>query len=137
MPQSEHLPSGTPREWLARARSSYVLAGAPKPAEARWEDLCFQAQQAAEKAIKAILQHKRIVFPYVHDLQKLLELLVGKGVTVPESVKLAAVLSRYAFQTRYPGDYEPVTEADYRKAMTQAKTVLDRAEPMIEGESSP
>jgi HEPN domain-containing protein len=32
-----------------------ALAKQPKPREAFWDDLCFDAQQAAEKSIKAVL----------------------------------------------------------------------------------
>ena len=41
-------------EWLARARSSLALAKQPKPEAAFWADLCYQAQQAAEKGMKAV-----------------------------------------------------------------------------------
>ena len=44
------------------------------------EDLCFDAQQAAEKALKALCIHRDIDFPYVHDLAKLLTLLEQAGV---------------------------------------------------------
>jgi HEPN domain-containing protein len=52
------LPPDDPREWLNRARSSLTIAreGAAFP-EIYLEDLCFDAQQAAEKAIKAVLLH--------------------------------------------------------------------------------
>ena len=36
------------------------------------EDLCFEAQQAAEKAIKAVFVHRGESFPYIHDLDELL-----------------------------------------------------------------
>lgn len=35
------------------------------------EDLCFEAQQAAEKAIKCVMIMYGIEFPYVHDLARL------------------------------------------------------------------
>ena len=38
------------------------------------EDVCFDAQQAAQKAIKVLLIHRRVRFPYVHDLAELLTL---------------------------------------------------------------
>ena len=41
-----------PREWLNRARSNLALARKMAPA-IYLEDLCFDAQQAAEKGIKA------------------------------------------------------------------------------------
>jgi HEPN domain-containing protein len=134
MPPPDRTIPGSSHDWLVRARSSYAIAQAPKPEAAAWEDLCFEAQQSAEKAIKAVLRHRRIVFPFVHDIQNLLELLVQDGGPVPDVIKVAAVLSRYAFQTRYPGDYVPVTEEDYRLAIEQAKTVLDWASGIIERE---
>jgi hypothetical protein len=36
------------------------------------EDLCFDAQQAAEKAIKAVFIRRGERFPFVHDLDDLL-----------------------------------------------------------------
>ena len=58
------LPPDDPREWLNRARSSLAKAreGAAFP-EIYLEDLCFDAQQAAEKAIKALLLHLGVGFP--------------------------------------------------------------------------
>jgi len=90
---------GSPAEWLQRARSSYALACAAKPEETCWEDLCFQAQQAAEKAIKAVMLQKDIRFPYVHDLGQLLAELEHRGVGIPESVKMCITITPYAFQS--------------------------------------
>jgi HEPN domain-containing protein len=60
-------PSGTPLAWLRRAKSNLTRAKQPKPDEAVWEDLCFDAQQAAEKALKAILIMGGIDFPRTHQ----------------------------------------------------------------------
>lgn len=133
----ERMEPGSPAEWLQRARSSYALACATKPKETCWEDLCFQAQQAAEKAIKAVMLHKDVRFPYVHDLALLLGELERGGFAVPEPVKASVSITPYAFQTRYPGDYEPVTETDYRQAIGKAKAVLDWAASMIEDNGEP
>jgi HEPN domain len=51
------------------------------------EDLCFHAQQAAEKAIKGLLIRHRIEFPYVHDLAALLTLLEKTTAEVPECIR--------------------------------------------------
>ena len=59
----ERYPPDDPREWLNRARSN--LAMAKMEAEGIYlEDLCFNAQQAAEKAIKAVFIKRQIEFPY-------------------------------------------------------------------------
>ena len=44
---------GSPEDWLARAEGNLAIASAPLPEGAFYEDLCFHAQQAAEKALKA------------------------------------------------------------------------------------
>jgi HEPN domain-containing protein len=93
--------------------------------------LCFQAQQAAEKAIKAVLIHLGVEYPYRHDLGTLLTLVIQAGVTVPDKIKQAARLTRYAVAGRYPGLMEPVTEEEYESALQIASDVLEWAEEMI------
>jgi len=63
----DRLPPDDPREWLNRARSDLALATAEQVV-VYFEDLCFHAQQAVEKSLKALLLALRIRFPYVHDL---------------------------------------------------------------------
>lgn len=53
MPPERFAPDD-PREWLRRAQNSLVQAGKTDE-HVCLEDLCFQAQQAAEKALKAVL----------------------------------------------------------------------------------
>ena len=64
------------------------------------EDLCFEAQQAAEKAVKAVLISIDVEYPYVHDLARLLSLVEGAGATIPNAVLRAAELTPYALITR-------------------------------------
>ena len=52
MPSERPIP-GSPSEWMLRARSALALARGPSPEGAVYEDLCFCAQQAAEKGIQA------------------------------------------------------------------------------------
>jgi HEPN domain-containing protein len=132
----KRFPPDDPREWLNRARSS--LAQAEKGVEIRgvyFEDLCFNAQQAAEKAIKALLIEYQVEFPYVHDLAELVELLERSGQKAPEVVREAARITRYAVVTRYPGVLDPVTQQDYEEALTIATAVVHWAEGIIERET--
>jgi HEPN domain-containing protein len=73
------LEPGTPADWLARARGNLLLARQPKPEGAFWEDLCFQAQQAAEKALKAVLIHRGIAFHKFHSIEVLLDVTLHRG----------------------------------------------------------
>lgn len=122
---------GTPAEWLRRARSNLIRAQQSRPEGVCWEDLCFDAQQAVEKALKALLIHCQIPFRYVHDIAELLTLLEQGGITLPEDVRLAAGLSDYAVAARYPGPMEPVTEEEYQEAIVLSASVLRWVEQLL------
>ncbi len=126
----KRLPPDDPREWLNRARSNLTSARHAIPG-VYLEDLCFDAQQAAEKAVKAVFIHRGEPFPYVHDLNELLQVLEDNGLKIPNYVREADQLSRYAVETRYPGLSAPVTPAKYRKALRIAERVVRWAEREI------
>ena len=123
----ERHPPTDPREWLNRAHSSLAKARM-RSKEIYLEDLCFDAQQAAEKAIKAVLVQGTTQFPYVHDLGRLLDLAEGERNPAPASVREAVRLTRFAVADRYPGVSEPVTEDEYAELLKIAQAVVAWAE---------
>ena len=54
-----------------------------------------------------------------------------QGIAVPERIIEADVLTRYAWESRYPYLGEPVTEEEYREAVRLAETVVIWAERLI------
>lgn len=130
--QDKRFPPDDPREWLNRARSNLAkarnLSGTP---EVYLEDLCFDAQQAAEKAIKAVLIRLGVRFPYVHDLAQLLATVEQAGQSVSESIRRAAILSDYAVEARYPGLSEPVIWEEYKEAVAVAEAVVRWAQDIV------
>ena len=88
----ERFPPDDPREWMNRARGNLARAKKREPGF-YLEDLCFDAQQAAEKAIKAMFVRRGMAFPYVHDLGLLLSLLEEAGEAIPEGVRRAEDLT--------------------------------------------
>ncbi len=123
------------KQWLIKAKSNLERAKAGKVAEeVLFEDLCFDCQQAVEKALKAWMVHLDIVFPWTHSIARLLECIAEKGIFLPEDVKEAVILSDYAVTTRYPGEYEAVTEEEYREALEIACRVSAWVERQIRGE---
>ncbi len=64
MPDATRYPPDDPREWLVRARSDLALARS-RPEGVLLDDLCFHAQQAAEKAIKGALIRHSTDFPLI------------------------------------------------------------------------
>ena len=130
MKPPERFPPDDPREWLNRARSNLARAKTPVPG-AYLEDLCFDAQQACEKAIKALLIARRIDFPYTHDLSHLLTILEAHGESIPEAIRQAEELTHYAVHARYPGFEEPVSESEHQQATGIAATVVRWAEERL------
>lgn len=112
-----------PTEWLERARSN-LLRARERIQGVYLEDLCFDAQQAVEKSLKAYLIHSRVDYPYVHDIAALLSVLEGTGVTIPAEVSEAARLTRFAVAARYPGLDEPVTEEEHERAVAIAEATV-------------
>ena len=78
MKPPERFPPDDPREWLNRAKGNLAKAKVPVPG-GYLEDLCFDAQQASEKAIKALLIARHVDFPYTHDLSRLLTVPKPRG----------------------------------------------------------
>jgi len=129
MPRKERE-KGTPQEWLTFARSDLKLAKAGRVGGVLLSSLCFHAQQAAEKAIKAVLILKRIEFPPTHNIKVLIGLLPDSAV-VPEKLQQASLLTMYAVNTRYPGDLYHVSKEDYAEALSLAGAVVRWASAQI------
>jgi HEPN domain-containing protein len=134
MPPREQRDIGSPEEWLRRARSNLAIARGPVSDDIYWEDLCFEAQQAAEKALKAVLISRNIPFRFVHDLAELLTLLEKNNIALPDAVRSAAILTDYSVEARYPGPFEPATEEEFREALRLADAVVAWVASQISGD---
>ena len=126
MTQIEKMPG-----WLIRARAALTLARQEKPADALWEDQCFLAQQAAERAMKAVHISAAIPFRFTHDIEELGKCLEDNGLNIPQDVRDSVILTRYAVETRYPGPAEPVTAEEYDEAIRLADSVVVWAENTV------
>ena len=126
---------GEPAEWLRRARSNLAKAKDSDVPEVVYEDLCFDAQQASEKAIKALLVRQQVPFPKTHAIAELLTLVQQSGIDVPSPIREAALLTDYAVVTRYPGSAEDGTGAQYEQAVTLAQRVVHWANDLLTGGS--
>jgi HEPN domain-containing protein len=69
-----------PQTWLLRARGNLSLAEkGGRLKGVLLEDLCFNAQQAAEKALKAVCLHQGMDIPKTHSLIQLMDILETSG----------------------------------------------------------
>lgn len=111
-------------EWLRRAKGSLELSKTPKSESILYEDLCFNCQQSAEKAMKALIIHLGLIPHKTHSFRKLIEEL-EKRIIVPEYILSVLELDDYAVNTRYPDDYFEVTEDEYKEAVKIAESVYN------------
>jgi HEPN domain-containing protein len=115
--------------WLERARSCYELS---KNAVygVFYEDLCFQLQQAVEKAFKGLLIYYCIEPEFTHNIGILLNEL-EKHTDIPENIKDSTDLTKFAVQTRYPGEYDDITKEKYENAVKITNNCLEWVENKI------
>ena len=93
------------REWLHQADGDYATASREQAVadSPNHDAVCFHAQQAAEKYLKARLIEARIPVPRTHDLEVLLDL--ARAVE-PAWERLRAdlrALTSMGVEVRYPG----------------------------------
>ncbi|MDR2346398.1 MAG: HEPN domain-containing protein, partial [Planctomycetaceae bacterium] len=50
---------------------------------------------------------------------------------IPENIKEATKLTKYAIITRYPGEYEPITKESYEESIKIATDCLEWTENKI------
>jgi HEPN domain-containing protein len=117
-------------EWIKRAKSNLELAQAEIIRHIYYEDLCYQSQQAVEKALKGLLIFYGVEPEFTHNIEILLKEL-KKFTDIPENIKEAAQLTNYAVQTRYPGEYEEVIKEEYEKTIKMAKDCMNWIENKI------
>ncbi len=121
--------------WLKRARSNLERAKIGKVTQGiLYEDLCFDAQQAVEKSLKAILIKLNQSFPKTHSIGILLKLIEEADVEIPKNINQAKLLTAYAVDSRYPGDYEPVSKEEYKEALKIAEDVFKWLDNIIKFE---
>jgi HEPN domain-containing protein len=115
----------TVREWIAKAEADWATARREMAVqgEPNYDAVCFHAQQAIEKLLKAALIHHRTTPPRTHDLPELSRLLTQARPTWSWSVGDLGFVSRAAVVFRYPG--ESAEQEDAAEALRLAAPLRD------------
>lgn len=109
--------------WIAKAESDLKNIELVLPADdAPLDTMCFHAQQAAEKYLKALFTCYGIDFGRTHDLPELV-LLLPSDSTVPTSVSDLSELTDAAVACRYPGDPDEFDRPLAERLVQQARDV--------------
>ncbi|MDO8631222.1 MAG: HEPN domain-containing protein [Phycisphaerales bacterium] len=113
------------RKWLRYGREDLAAAAALQDSGVGVpRQVCWLAQQAAEKTLKGTLAYLQIDFPRTHDLELLRNILPEPSRSRLESLDTSE-LSEWAVEGRYPGDWPEATESDARHAVALAQQILD------------
>lgn len=107
------------RELLGLAQDDLVAAEALLDVAAVSDAIFgFHAQQAVEKAFKAVLAGRGVTFPFTHNIGLLMTLVDDAGILAPPSLADADLLTPYGVALRY-GAKSPGT-VDRRTALELA-----------------
>ena len=105
---------------LATARSSRGDPDVPV------RNAAYQAQQATEKALKAVIILENQPYDWIHDVEALAQQ-VPTDFTVPATTKELSRLSDLATSARYPDQDGPITDSDADQAIALAEAVVGAA----------
>ncbi len=114
-----NVPSTNYKAWLAKAENDLIniknnLEGEIIP----WDTVCFHAQQAAEKVLKAFLVYHKEVPERTHDLLRLLKECQRLDGSLTELSLQCELLTPQGVGTRYPDDYTTVDVPDESEGRT-------------------
>lgn len=121
------------RLWLGKAAEDLAVAELilNSIVAVRWA-AGFHAQQAAEKALKAVLVASGIDFPRTHSLERLADLLGDTAKIFDRSALID--LSPWAVAGRYPEDMPDPSAEDAARLVASAHSIVNAASCRISGE---
>ena len=91
-------------EWLNYAKIDLLTVNKLLEDDKLTQSAAFHVQQAVEKTFKALIENMNIRVPKVHDLEKLLGIILENGITIKTNVEMITMLNDIYIETRYPGD---------------------------------
>jgi len=131
-----------PQRWLVQAEAD-LAASRDSERSGHFEWACFQAQQSAEKAVKALLYTRGRTAVITHSIADLIE---ESKTFVPELAALtdeAKYLDTFYLATRYPnalaGERPPsqyYSQGDAQRCLSCAESILSAVKKHIESSSA-
>jgi HEPN domain-containing protein len=93
------------RQWLRKAESDYRLAARIAHGSEPFHDqVCFHCRQAGEKYLKGLLEELGLPVPKIHDLDRLLFLLLPHHPSLRSQRRGLVFLTSFGVAIRYPGE---------------------------------
>jgi len=95
--------------------------------------VAFHAQQAVEKAVKAVLVGRGIDFRPTHDISALLDTALASGEPWVDELREAASLTAYAVAGRYPNPRADLKQEEAVRACEIARRGVDQLRYVVNG----
>lgn len=115
------------REWFKYADEDSQMAEIAMKENGPPNQICFHAQQKAEKYLKGFLEFHGTRFEKQHQLPYLLEMAEVVDESLSELEEDIFLLNRFYIETRYPGNIPEFSIKEARGAVEAA----DRVEELI------
>ena len=124
-------PQEEAKRWLSQAENDLEFAKLGQ-AEGFNAQACFNAQQSAEKAIKALAYLGGARFVLSHSIRELLESVVDKYPQLAHYKETASRLDQYYITPRYPNAHPGVELAPFQVfTQGQAEEAVEWAEGIV------
>lgn len=121
-----------PRTWIAKAENDLLNIRNNLSAEqVPWDTICFHAQQAAEKMLKAFVVSRGQTVSRTHNLEALLAEAVAAGGPLAALEADCRLLTPYAVMLRYPGAMGEPSEPEARQAAAAAERIYERVQAAL------
>jgi len=123
------------KDWLGQARRDLEHAVHSCEYE-EFEWACFSAQQAGEKAVKAVYFHLHAE-GWGHSVFNLLKNLADKIAVPQEIMDTAKILDKHYIPTRYPNGFDSGIPGDYytrseaEQAVRHGRTIIEFCESVL------
>lgn len=113
-----------PMAWVAKADNDLLnIRNNLNDERVPWDTVCFHAQQAAEKLLKAYLVSRGRTVQRTHDLLHLLDECVSAEAPFESLLEPCRRLNPYAVALRYPGSLVEPTPEDSHEANAAAAMI--------------
>ncbi len=113
------------QQWLAKSqRDLYAAHALIKLQDPLFDIAVYHCQQSAEKSLKAYLTAHGVIFQKTHNLIVLLGLCTPLDADFSNLYLIAATLTPYVSEFRYPGDLTEPSQEDAEQALDMADSVL-------------
>ena len=127
-------PDSNYKAWLAKAANDMLnIENNVSADNIPWDTVCFHAQQAAEKTIKAFLAFHSLSITRTHDLVALLSQAAEINPELGQLRVSCQKLNYYAVSSRYPDDLFEPDESEGREMVKISQEIQTTIQEVLQG----